>query len=215
MHSLDQLLADGAPPIVAILRGITPAEAVATATVLVDAGIRLIEVPFNSPEPDASIAAMQRELGARALIGGGTLVRADMVDRLAATGARLMVTPNTNPELIARGVGLGLDPMPGFMTPTEAFAAIGAGARHLKLFPASAHGVDYARAIAEVLPRDVRLWAVGGTGPDTLANWLAGPFTGIGVGGALYRPGQALEVTRARADALVEAWRSTGLPSSP
>jgi 2-dehydro-3-deoxyphosphogalactonate aldolase len=214
MMSVDSILAAGAPPIVAILRGITPAEAVATAAALVEAGIRLIEVPFNSPDPAASIAAIQAEFGDRALIGGGTVVTADLVDQLAATGARLMVTPNTDPQLIARGMGLGLEPMPGFVTPTEAFAAIAAGARHLKLFPASALAPGYARALVEVLPRDVRLWAVGGTGPDTLAQWLSGPFAGIGVGGALYRPGQPAATTRANADALVDAWRSAGFAPS-
>ena len=210
MLTIDTLLRDGAPPVVAILRGIRPDEAVPVATALVDAGIRLIEVPLNSPDPFASIAALQQALGQDALFGAGTVLDIDAVDALAATGARLMVTPNTNPAVIARAVDAGLSPMPGFVTPSEAFQAIAAGARRIKLFPAVALGPDYLKAIREVLPRDVQIWAVGGTGAANIAAWIAAGAEGIGVGGALYRPGDSAATVGDRARALVDAWHAMG-----
>jgi 2-dehydro-3-deoxyphosphogalactonate aldolase len=210
--TIDALLAQGVPPVVAILRGVRPDEAVAVAGALIEAGIRLIEVPFNSPEPAVSIAAIQAEFGTAALIGGGTVVTAEAVQALAGTGGRLMVTPNTNPELIAQGVAAGLEPMPGFVTPSEAFAAVAAGARRLKLFPATAFGPSYLKAIGEVLPKHVRLWAVGGTGADNIGAWLAAGAEGIGVGGALFKPGDSVTDVGAKARGLVDAWRSAVAP---
>jgi 2-dehydro-3-deoxyphosphogalactonate aldolase len=207
--TIDDLLAAGTPPVVAILRGITPAEALPVAQALVAAGIRLIEVPFNSPDPCESIATIQARFGGEALIGGGTVLTVDAAEQLAATGGKLMVTPNTNPDVIARGVELGLVPMPGFTTPSEAFAAIAAGAQRLKLFPAAAFGPAYLKAVKEVLPRHVRLWAVGGTGAQNIGEWTAGGAEGIGVGGALYRPGDSAEAVGAKARELVEAWQAS------
>ena len=206
--TIDAVLAAGAPPVIAILRGVRPDAAVAMAAALIAAGIRLIEVPFNSPDPIASIAAIQTAFGDRALIGAGTVPDRAAADALAATGARLMVTPHTDPALIAHAVAIGLEPVPGFVTPTEAFAAIAAGARRLKLFPASAHGPAYLAAIADVLPASVGLWAVGGTDAATLPGWLAAGAEGIGVGGALFRPGDGAERVAERAAALVAAWRA-------
>ena len=206
--TIDALLADGTPPVVAILRGLRPDEAVAVAAALIDAGIRLIEVPFNSPDPIVSIAAIQAAFGDRALIGAGTVLDRAAADALAATGARLMVTPNTDPALIAHAVAIGLEPVPGFVTPSEAFAAIAAGARRLKLFPASAYGPAYLKAIGEVLPAHVRLWAVGGTNAHNMGDWLAAGAEGIGVGGALYRPGDSAAHVAERARALVAAWHA-------
>jgi 2-dehydro-3-deoxyphosphogalactonate aldolase len=206
--TVDDLLASGTAPIVAILRGVAPDEVLAIGEALVDAGIRLIEVPFNSPDPATSIRMLQQAFGDRAAIGGGTVLDIAAVEALAATGGTIMVTPNTNPAVIARGVELGLEPMPGFVTPSEAFQAIAAGARRLKLFPAVAFGPAYLKAVREILPKTVSVWAVGGTGADNLADWLAAGAEGIGVGGALYKPGDTAAVVGTRARALVAAWQA-------
>lgn len=188
--TIDDLLAAGAPPLVAILRGLRPDEAVAVAGALIDAGVRLIEVPLNSPAPFDSIAAIQARFGGEALIGAGTVLDVASVDRLAETGASLLVTPNTVPEVIARGVALGLEPMPGFLTPSEAFAAIAAGARRLKLFPAFAQGPAYIKAIREVLPRGTGLWAVGGVDAGNARSWIEAGAEGVALGSAVFKPGR-------------------------
>lgn len=206
--TIDDILADGAPPVAAILRGIRPEEAVDVAAALVDAGIRILEVPFNSPEPLKSIAAMQQAFGDRAIIGGGTVLSVEAVDALHEAGGRIMVTPNTNPDVIARGATLGLELLPGFMTPSEAFAAIGAGATRIKLFPAARLGPAYVKAIKDVLPRHVGVWAVGGTGADTIGEWLTGGCEGIGVGGALYKPGDDARTVGEKGRELLAAWRA-------
>src|SRR5579863_227015 len=196
MLTIDMLLDQGAPPVVAILRGIKPADALAIGGALVDAGIRLIEVPLNSPDPFDSIAAMQAAFGSHALIGAGTVLDTASVDRLAAIGARLIVTPNTDPQVITRALGHGLEVMPGFLTPSEAFAALRAGARRLKLFPAGAQGTGYLKAVREVLPRDVGVWAVGGVDAANSAGWRDAGAEGVAIGGALFRPGTtAAEIT--------------------
>jgi 2-dehydro-3-deoxyphosphogalactonate aldolase len=206
MLAIDQLLADGAPPVIAILRGITPAEAPAIGAALVEAGVRMIEVPLNSPDPFASIAALQGEFGERALIGAGTVLDVPSVDRLAETGARLLVAPNTDPRVIARAVALGLEPMPGFLTPTEALAAINAGARKLKLFPAFSAGPYFLKAVREVLPPGIGVWAVGGIDMDNLGEWLAAGAEGVAIGGALYWPGRSAVEVAAGATRIVAAW---------
>lgn len=203
--SIDRLLDDGAPPVIAILRGVRPAEAVEVGTALIAAGIRMIEVPLNSPEPFAAIAALQDAFGDRALIGAGTVLDVASADRLAATGAGLLVAPNTVPAVISRGIRQGLEVVPGFVTPSEAFAALAAGARKLKLFPAFAMGPAYAAALREVLPADAGLWAVGGIDAGNAAEWLAAGAEGVALGGALYRPGRAAEDVRARAETIVAA----------
>lgn len=205
---LDEALDHGAPPIVAILRGIRPAEALEICAALIDAGIGIIEVPLNSPQAFESIGLLQGAFGERACIGAGTVLDSDAIVGLAATGADLMVTPNTVPALIAQALASGLTPMPGFVTPSEAFAAIAAGAKHLKLFPSSAFTPAYLKAICEVLPKQVSVWAVGGTGAANLGQWLAAGSRGIGVGGALYRPGDSAAAVAARAGELLAAWHT-------
>lgn len=206
--TLDDLLAEGVPPVVAILRGLQPHEAPAVGAALVDAGIRVIEVPLNSPDPLDSIAALQSEFGGTALIGGGTVLSVEAAEGLHGVGGRIMVTPNTDPQVIAKGVQLGLEVMPGFMTPSEAFAAINAGARRIKLFPAARLGTSYVKAVKDVLPRNVGVWAVGGTDAATIGEWLAAGCEGIGVGGALYRPGDSAAQVGEKARELVTAWKA-------
>jgi 2-dehydro-3-deoxyphosphogalactonate aldolase len=205
--TIDQLLADGAPPVIAILRGVTPPDAVGIGAALVGAGIRMIEVPLNSPEPFASIAALQEAFGDRALIGAGTVLDGASADRLAATGAGLLVAPNADAQVIARGLGHGLEVMPGFLTPSEAFAAITAGARKLKLFPAFALGPAYVTAIRDVLPADVAVWPVGGVDVGNVGDWLAAGAEGVALGGALYRPGRSAAEVRAGAERIIAALR--------
>lgn len=208
MLTVAEALRAGAPPIVAILRGIAPQAAASVATVLVEAGIRLIEVPLNSPEPLGSITRMVEAVGEGAACGAGTVLSAQAVDEVVGAGGRLIVTPNTNPQVIGRAVQLGFDVLPGVASPTEAFAAVAAGATRLKLFPAASLGVGYLKALREVLPPDVGVWAVGGTDAGTLASWLDGGAEGIGVGGALFRPGMSLGEIRRGASDLVGAWRA-------
>lgn len=206
MMTIDDALATGAPPVMAILRGIRTNEAVVIGGALVEAGVRLIEVPFNSPEPAQSVAALSRAFGMRAAIGGGTVLSTDMVDRLVAAGGCFMVSPNTDPAVIAHACSLGLEAVPGFLTPTEAFIALGAGARRLKLFPGSAFGPAYMATLRDVLPVGTGIWAVGGVGVANLAEWRARGVDGIGVGSALYRPGDDAATVGMRAAQLVAAW---------
>ncbi|MBB4614904.1 2-dehydro-3-deoxy-6-phosphogalactonate aldolase [Novosphingobium taihuense] len=203
------VLAQGTPPIVAILRGIETHEAVKIATALVESGIRLIEVPFNSPDPAGSIAAMANTLGDRAAFGGGTVTSVALTKQLADAGGTFMVSPNTDPAVIMRSLEFGMDVLPGFLTPTEAFAAIGAGARDLKLFPGSVLGSGYVKAIREVLPPSTRVWAVGGVGAANIAEFRAAGVFGIGAGGSLYRPGDDASTVGARAKALIAAWNAS------
>jgi 2-dehydro-3-deoxyphosphogalactonate aldolase len=194
-----------APPIVAILRGVKPDEVVAVAEALHDAGVRVIEVPLNSPEPLESIARLSRALGDRCLCGAGTVLTPEQVDAVKAAGGRLIVTPNTDPAVIARAVDQGLVAMPGFATASEAFAAIKAGARSLKLFPAATYGPGHLKALKSVLPAAVPVFAVGGVGPAEVAAWRAAGADGFGVGGEIYRPGDPPDMVRRKADALMAA----------
>ena len=204
--TLDAILATGAPPLIAILRGLTPADAPAVGAALIAAGIRIFEVPLNSPDPFDSIALLQREFSGEALIGAGTVLSLADVDRLAATGAKLMVTPNTVPENIVRGVALGLEVIPGFLTPSEAFAAVTAGARRMKMFPATVMGPGLIKALKEVLPAGTGIWAVGGVNADNLGDWLAAGAEGVAFGTAIYRPGDSAAAVREKAQVLVAAW---------
>ena len=196
------------PPIVAILRGIRPEEIVEVAGALVEAGLRAIEVPLNSPDPLESIARLAKSFGDRCLCGAGTVLRVDQVDAVAQAGGKLIVSPDTNAAVIRRTVELGLVSAPGFATPTEAFTAIAAGAKTLKLFPAAAYGTGYLKALREVLPADVSVLAVGGVVAAEMKDWLAAGAKGFGIGGELYKPGRPVAEIAERAAALLAAYRA-------
>lgn len=193
-------------PIIAILRGITPDEAVPVAEILLTAGIDRIEVPLNSPDPLDSIARMVRALSGRAVIGAGTVLGTAQVAQVADAGGRLIVSPNCDPAVIARTKALGLQSWPGVFTPTEAFAALAAGADGLKLFPGSMAGPDGLKAMRAVLPTDAPVFAVGGAGPENFGTWMAAGADGFGIGSALYQPGLGLDEVAARAGAIVAAF---------
>lgn len=203
--TLDDALA--ACPIVAILRGVTAAEVVEIADALYETGIRAVEVPLNSPDPLASIGRLAGAFAGRMAVGAGTVLSTADVEAVAAAGGRLSVAPNTDAAVIARAVRLGLTPAPGFATASEAFAAIAAGARHLKLFPASTYGPAHLKALAAVLPREIGVLAVGGVGPADMAAWRAAGAVGFGLGSELYRPGQSPEETLAKARRATDAAR--------
>ena len=193
-------------PIIAILRGIRPQEAVLVTDTLLAAGLGRIEVPLNSPDALSSIAAMVREFGQDHLIGAGTVLSLDEVDAVAETGARLIVSPNCNPAVIAHAVSLGMECWPGVMTPSEAFAALEAGATGLKLFPGDLIGPAGLRAYRAVLPAGTRVFPVGGVGPENFAEWLSSGADGFGIGSALFKPGMSLAEIAQRATGLVQAF---------
>lgn len=193
-------------PIVAILRGITPPEAVATAQSLIANGITLIEVPLNSPDAFDSIARMIDAFGTQAEIGAGTVLRPAEVTQLAAIGGKLVVSPNCNPDVIRATRQAGLASYPGVMTPSEAFAALDAGATALKLFPGELIGPTGLKAMRAVLPAGTDCYAVGGVNADTIRDWIAAGAAGIGVGTGIFRPGDSPETVGARAADLVRLW---------
>ena len=193
-------------PLVAILRGLTPDEAEATARTLYDGGFRLIEVPLNSPQPFDSIAAIRKLLPSDALVGAGTVMTAEQVSQLADLGAELVVMPHADTEIIRATKALGMVSLPGVTTPTEAFAALKAGADALKLFPAELIGPQVVKAMRAVLPPDVRLLPVGGITPGAMKPYLEAGVAGFGLGSALYTPGMPLEQIAERADQFVAAW---------
>lgn len=197
-------------PVVAILRGVRPEEAVAVAEALVAEGVRLIEVPLNSPEPLRSIEALARAFDGRAMIGAGTVLKPDDVERVAAAGGRLVVSPDTNVAVVAATARLGLLSCPGFQTPTEAFAAIAAGADVLKLFPGEAATPAIVRALAAVIPASVPMLLVGGVAADTIDRWRDTPIAGFGIGSSLYRPGDSPAAVAGRAKAFAAALRAAG-----
>jgi 2-dehydro-3-deoxyphosphogalactonate aldolase len=195
-------------PLIAILRGIRPQEVLAHVQALVEEGFDAIEIPLNSPDWADSIGEAARAFGARAWIGGGTVLTPVDADVLADLGARFIVTPNTDPAVIAHARQRGLQVVAGFATASEAFTAIAAGAQMLKLFPASTYGTDHVRALRAVLP-PLPLFVVGGVGPAALPGYLSAGSSGAGIGGELYKPGQPVERTRENARLFRQAYLDT------
>ncbi|PCD03113.1 2-dehydro-3-deoxy-6-phosphogalactonate aldolase [Sphingomonas spermidinifaciens] len=202
----DFAAAFAAMPLVAILRGVEPHEVVAIGDALVEAGFTLIEVPLNSPDPFASIEALARAHGDRAMIGAGTVLTPGDVGRVADAGGRMVVSPNTDVSVIAETARRGMASLPGYFTPSEAFAALQAGATALKLFPAEAATPTVLKAQRAVLPKQVPVLAVGGIGPDTMAPWRAAGADGFGLGSALYKRGATAAEVGVAARAFVKAW---------
>ncbi|MBN3789194.1 2-dehydro-3-deoxy-6-phosphogalactonate aldolase, partial [Burkholderia sp. Ac-20353] len=180
-------------PLIAILRGITPAEAAAHGHALYEAGFRIVEVPLNSPDPFDSIAALRRALPDDAIVGAGTVLRPEYVDRVQDAGGALIVMPHSDGAVIRRARELGVASAPGVATPTEAFAALANGADVLKMFPAEQLGVTVVSAWRAVIDRAVPLVPVGGVTPDNMQPFVAAGASGFGLGSALYRPGQAAD----------------------
>ncbi len=194
-------------PLIAILRGITPEEALAHVGAVIEAGFDAVEIPLNSPQWEKSLPAIIDTWGDKALIGAGTVLKPEQVDQLHRMGARLIVTPNIQPEVIRRAVSYGMTVCPGCATASEAFTALDAGAQALKVFPSSAFGPDYIKALKAVLPPEIPVFAVGGVTPENLAQWLNAGCAGAGLGSDLYRAGQTVERTAQQAKAFVKAYR--------
>ncbi len=192
-------------PLVAIIRGVSPDVAVEIGDALFEGGIRIIEVPLNSPQPLDSIRRLASRLGDRALIGAGTVLEPAQVAEVAEAGGRIIVSPNTQADVIEATAAAGLVSAPGYFTPSEGFAAIKAGATALKLFPAEGASPAVLKAQKAVLPKQVPVLAVGGITTDSIADWRDAGADGFGLGSALYKPGQSAEDTLVRARAFVSA----------
>ena len=197
-----------ATPLVAILRGLAPAEAADVGKVLHQAGFRALEVPLNRPGAIECIATLVKLNLADTLVGGGTMLTVAHVDAVHEAGGRLLVSPNCNPAVIRRAADLGMYCAPGVATPTEAFAALDAGADALKLFPADMVGHAGLKAFNSVVPAGTPMWPVGGITPDNMEGWVRAGATGFGIGGQLYTPGSTLDELAQRAAAYVAKWRA-------
>jgi 2-dehydro-3-deoxyphosphogalactonate aldolase len=192
-------------PIVAILRGVKPEEVESICMALETAGISIVEVPLNSPDPLASIAILARIFGSRMLVGAGTVTTAEQVHQVKDAGGRLIVTPHADPAIVREAKALGMIVAPGFFTPAEAFAMLQAGADALKMFPAEVLGIAMFKALKAVLPREARVIPVGGINASTIAPWMAAGATGFGAASSIYEPGDDAGTVSRKATALIEA----------
>lgn len=199
---------EGRLPLVAILRGLEPERAGEVGELLVETGFDIIEVPLNSPQPLRSIATIAAKLGPRALVGAGTVLTLEQVDEVAGAGGRLIVSPNSDPQVIARTAALGLVSLPGALTPSEMFAGLAAGASGLKVFPAELFSPAALKAVRAVLPPQLPVYVVGGITSTNMAEYLAAGASGFGMGGALFKPGKPLAEIARDGRALVEAYRA-------
>jgi 2-dehydro-3-deoxyphosphogalactonate aldolase len=193
--------------IIAILRGVSPHEVLDVGHALYGAGIRVVEVPLNSPEPFKSIEILAKAFAGKMVVGAGTVLSVQDVNMLQAAGGTISVSPDCNEVVIARALELGMVPLPGVFTPTEAFAAMRAGAKHLKLFPAEAASPQVLKAWKAVLPKHIKIYAVGGVTPDNMAQWLVAGAAGFGIGSSIYKSGMALTQIGNAAETLVSAWK--------
>ncbi len=195
--TLDEALT--AAPLIAIIRGVRPEHALDIGEALIRAGIRVIETPLNSPEPITTITMLSERYQGQAIIGAGTVLTPEHVDRVADAGGRIIVTPNTDTRVIERALKRGLTPFPGFYSPSEALLAVQAGAQRLKLFPASTAGPSHLKAVRAVLAPQTQIYAVGGVRPADWPSWRDAGAAGLGLGSDLYKPGQSAEDTYTRA----------------
>lgn len=192
--------------VIAILRGVKPDEVVGICAEILEAGIDRIEVPLNSPQPFDSIAMIAKEFGDRALIGAGTVLTPENVQRVKDAGGELIVSPDACVPVIEKTKELGMQSWPGVITPTEAFSALRAGADGLKIFPGDLLGIAGLKALRAVLPPETKVFAVGGAGPDNFADWAAAGATGFGIGSGIYKAGMTAAEVRVKADAIVAAY---------
>ncbi|MBP6817723.1 MAG: 2-dehydro-3-deoxy-6-phosphogalactonate aldolase [Ferrovibrio sp.] len=197
-----------AAPLIAILRGVQPDEVLRIGDALYAAGFRIIEVPLNSPRPLESIQLLAEHFGPEALIGAGTVLNLAQMEAVALSGGRLIVMPHGDINIVQAARQRGLTVLPGFATPTEAFAAINAGAHGLKLFPAEAASPAVLKSLRAVLPPALPVLPVGGIGADNMAPWIAAGASGFGLGSSLYKPGFTAAEVSQRAHACIAAWRA-------
>jgi 2-dehydro-3-deoxyphosphogalactonate aldolase len=194
-----------AMPIVAIVRGVKPDEVAGIAQAIYDAGIRVIEVPLNSPDPLVSIEKLAAHFGDRAIVGAGTVLTIGDVADCKAAGAQIIVSPNMNADVVRATVAAGMISAPGCLTPTEAFAALDAGAHAVKLFPGELVSAAAVKAMRAVLPKDAIVLVVGGVSADHISSYRDAGASGFGIGGGIYRAGYSAEQARTNAAAFVAA----------